>query len=57
MEYIEPAALVIIPLIIYMIIMKWLENNYDLELSKFIKAIIFTTLDLVIFLLFNQLHL
>lgn len=53
MEYIKTALLIIGPYIVYSIFLKWLENEQDLELSKFMKGIIFITIDLILFMLFN----
>lgn len=53
MIYAKIFLLFIVPLICYIIIIKYLEEEYDLELSKFMKAIIFLTIDMLILLIFK----
>jgi hypothetical protein len=53
MEYIKTIALVIGPYIVYSIVLKWLEDNLDLELDKFIKSLIFITLDIILLMIFR----
>jgi hypothetical protein len=53
MEFIKTIVLIIGPYILYSIILKWLENTLDLELDKFIKTLIFITLDIVLLMVFR----
>jgi hypothetical protein len=52
LEYIKTILLVVGPYIAYSLILKWLEDVQDVELSKLMKAIIFITIDLIILMIF-----
>jgi uncharacterized membrane protein (GlpM family) len=49
------ALLIIIPFIIYKIFMYWLKNKYDIKLNKMGSMMIFTIIDILIFILFDYL--
>ncbi|MDD3048419.1 MAG: hypothetical protein PHQ89_00290 [Bacilli bacterium] len=53
MNYLTLGLSIIIPYIIYKLLLKWLENNYGLEINKFFKALIFISVDLIIIMLTN----
>ena len=53
MEYLKIALMIVGPYIAYAIFIKWLENEQDIELSKFIKSLIFVTIDILIFMIFS----
>lgn len=57
MNILSIGLLIIIPYILYIIIIKMIENRTGIEMDKGLKYLIFTMVDIVIFLIFNALGL
>lgn len=53
MDYLKTGILIIGPYIIYYFLIKWLEDKYDFEMTKFIKTLIFISIDILIIMLFQ----
>jgi uncharacterized membrane protein (GlpM family) len=57
MNYIKTGLLIIVPFIIYELFMHWFKNKYDIELNKMASIMIFTIIDILIFMIIDYLGL
>lgn len=55
MYYIKYVLLIIVPYIVYAIFMHWYKNRYDVEISKMESFMIFTMLDILVFVVVDKL--